>query len=193
MRISRILAALPLLASCALSRGQVSSLAPDLLPEWDRSIQLEDELKSRLPELELAAAEAVASPDPSDDLPAAEALARANEALQKVEAPLAEIERKVLERTGAQVAGPLNALHPALGALAMAAVPLIGRRGRKLYSSALRSASKGQLLVSAADLLKVLAGLHSSPQPQSQPMSESSGGAVVVELKLDSPPDAPQA
>lgn len=190
--LSTVLAAS--LASCAIGRDQVASMRPDLLAEFDANLARENALKAELPFLEQAASDAVLSPDPSDDLPAAEALAEANAELAKVEAPLAEIERQVLERTGATVAGPLGAIHPALSALAMAALPLVGRRGRKLYGSALRSASKGQLLVTAAEVIKALGIMHSGqPQPQPPQSASSSQAAEVVMYSFTAAPQPPPA
>jgi hypothetical protein len=162
MRRSPLLLTLALLfASCQATRPVDES---DLLVEWDHLEQEEQSAQSGVREAELRAQEAVESPDPADDLPAAEQLAQANQALNSVEARFADLERRILERRGLKIAGPLNALYPGIGALVMAAVPLVGKRGRKLYGSALRNTSKGQLMVAAGDILKALGASHSSPQ-----------------------------
>jgi hypothetical protein len=160
--MSRVLLPLVLtiLAACQASRPADE---PDLLGEWDHLEQEEQSAQSDVREAELQAQDALQSPDSADDLPAAERLASANQALNSVEARFADLERRILERRGLKIAGPLNVLYPGIGALVMAAVPLIGKRGRKLYGSALRSTSKGQLLVAAGDILKALGANHSSP------------------------------
>ena len=157
------------LCACAASRDQVALHTPDSLELFDRLIAEERELKDQLPQLELAVEQAVISPSPKDDTPAAEALAVANRRLQEVEAQLEPIERRVNQGQARPVADAAGGIHPALSALVMALVPLAGQRGRKLYWSALRSAARGQLLTSAGEILKAMGARHSSPQPPVQP------------------------
>ena len=169
MRLSALALSVALLCSCAAGRQDVALFAPELLSSYDQLVQREDQLKQELPELEAAAEAAVESPDPSDDLPAAEALALANAELAAIEAQVAPIEERVLRAKAQPVADVASSIHPALGALLMAAVPLAGKRGRKLYGSMLRSAARGKLLVAAGDILKILGAQHSSPQPPPAP------------------------
>jgi len=111
------------------------SAPPDLLPEWDR--------------LELAEQAAQATPDPADD--------------QAVEEQFAELESRISKRQ----AQPFADLLPyGLGALALEVVGAVGsRRKRKLYGSAIKSISSGQLAQAAGDALKAWGVQHSSPQP----------------------------
>ena len=178
MRNLIVLLLTSLLASCLSGREGVQAFAPELLSQWDQSVARENELKSQLPALERSAQDAVASENLDDDAPAAEALASANTELAAVEAVLAPIEERVNREQAQPVADGLGLLHPALGALVMSAVPLLGRRGRKLYWSALRNASRGQLLTSAGDVLKALGAHHSEPEPQPISLSMSSPGGA---------------
>lgn len=98
--------------------------------------------------LERAEAEAAQTPDPADDA--------------EVARRFAELEAKVLQRR----AQPLNLLYPGLASMVTAMVPLLGKRGRKHYKSAVKSVSKGQLLVAAGDVMKALGAQHSSPESE---------------------------
>jgi hypothetical protein len=185
MRILPLLLSVPLLVSCATDRAAVAAYAPDLLPAFDQLSAREAELKLALPGLEDAVEAAVESPDPADDLLAAEALAEANRELQEVEGRLQPIEERVIR----DQAAPLGGLLPyGLGALATELlVAASSRRKRKLYASALRSLSKGQLLTTAGDILKALGHQHSSPPPE--PVTASSSGAwPVTEFTVSFPP-----
>lgn len=161
-------------------RDQVQLHAPELIERFDQLMRESERLAQEIPLLEQAAIDAVASPDPSDDLPAAEALAAANTQLAQVEAELAPIEERVHRGQAKPITDGLGALHPLLGAAAMAAVPLLGSRGRKLFTSALRKGARGQLLTAAGDILKMLgaqhSGLNQPPQPPQPPADEQPKG-----------------
>ncbi len=154
-----------IVACASPSRQEVTLHAPELLARFDELKSQEKTLHEQMPALEAAVEAAVASPSPDDDVPAAEALAAANQELNRVEAELAPIEERVHKGQAEPVAGVLGAIHPALGVLLMAGVPLMGKRGRKLYGSAFRNGARGHLLTAAGDILKALGAQHSSPQP----------------------------
>lgn len=164
MRNTLLALAAALCAACATGREAVQVHAPELLPQFDALISREKALQEQIPVLEQAVEAAVASPDPADDVPAAEALAAANQELQSVEAQIAPIE----ERTIRNQAEPFSPLLPyGLGALAIEAVVAISsKRKRQLYASAFRQLTKGQLLTSAGEILKALGAKHSSPPPE---------------------------
>lgn len=107
----------------------------DLLPQYDALVQQVQKAEE--------------SPDPSDDAPAEDALAA--------------LESRVAQRN----AEPLAGLLPyGLGGLALEAVgALASRRKRRLYGSALKNLSTGQLASAGGDMLKAWGARHSSPQP----------------------------
>lgn len=166
MRIAPLLLAL-LAASCAVDRSAVSAVSHDALPEFDRASADSDRASAEVARLEQAALAAAETPDPTDDQAAAEALAAANLDLQQAEYALAKIEDEVARKQ----ASPLASLLPyGIAPLALeAVVALSSRRKRKLYSSAFRNLSRGQLLTSAGDVLKALGAQHSTPPPDSGP------------------------
>lgn len=101
--------------------------------------------------LEAAHAEAMASGDPA--------------AIAKAEANLDAFEDKILrERAGPFVAG-LAAISPALGwlsPLALAAVPLLGKRGRRNAWKGVKALKKGQIVEAALSVGRTLGALDSS-------------------------------
>lgn len=77
------------------------------------------------------------------------------------EEQLARIEAKVLQDR----ARPAADLIPGgLGALIVAAVPLLGKRGRRHYAGAIKSISRGRIVSAAGDVLKALGAQHSNPE-----------------------------
>lgn len=110
----------------------------DMRPEWDR--------------LEQAEQAAAATPEIGDD--------------QAVEEAWADLEARIAKRQ----AGPFAALLPyGLGAIALELVGVAGsRRKRKLYGSAIKSISSGQVAAAAGEALKAWGVQHSSPQPPVQ-------------------------
>lgn len=163
--------------ACVTDRASVQSQAPDLLGEFDGMERQEKQLQSDVALSEARVRAADLTLDPADDLPAAEALASANRKLQALEDQFASFEQKFNERRVSPFIGPANVLLPGLGgSLLAAAVPLLGRRGRKLYVSAFRNLTKGQLLTSAGDILKAMGAQHSSPDTE----AVANGDAVAV-------------
>jgi len=113
-----------------------ASVPPDMRQEFD--------------DLELAEKVASETPDPSDDA--------------AVEAAWADLESRIAKRQ----ASPFAALLPyGLGGLALELVGALGsKRKRKLYGSAIKNISSGQVAAAAGDALKAWGVQHSSPQPQ---------------------------
>lgn len=112
---------------------------PDLRDEWDQ--------------LERAEQAAQLTPEPEDDA--------------AVEAAWADLEGRISKRQ----AEPWAWLLPAgLAPLALELVGALGsKRKRKLYGSALKQVSKGQLASAAGEALKAWGASHSSPQPPPSP------------------------
>jgi hypothetical protein len=164
MRIPTLIAAALLSCACRASQASVEVYSPALAPAYKAAVEREAELTAELPKLEQAAAEAVATPDSSDDAPAVEQLAKANKELQAIEDALAEIETQNIR----DQASPFAPLLPAgLGVIALEAVTAFAsKRKRKLYSSAFRALTKGQLLTTTGEILKALGAKHSTPQPE---------------------------
>lgn len=156
------------MVACTVSEPEVRREAPDLIQEYTSAQDAEQKAAAQVAVAEQEAQAAAQSSDPSDDLPAAERLAAANRDLQAAEDKLAAIEAEILKRR----ASPFAALLPgSIGGAVMALVPLAGKRGRKLYGSAFRNLSKGQLLTAVGDVLKAMGAQHSSPQPPPAPES----------------------
>lgn len=188
--VAALLAPLALLGgACAVDRA---STPPDLLEQYDALEHQESDAKLDVANQELALQAALETPDPQDDRAAAQNLADANKNLQSVEDRFAAFETKVNERRAA----PLNLLYPGLASLATALIPLVGPRGRKLYASAIRSATRGKLLTTAGEILKAMGAYHSEPRPpQTTVTVKSTGidGAVTGSMQVTetTPPTAP--
>lgn len=165
-----------LAASCALTRGSVEANRPDLLPQYDSMVVEEKGLKAELESARDALEAAAATEDPADDEEAAAAVDRIAGSMESLEGRFAVLEEAVNRRQAEMVGGPLNTLVPGAGTLLLAAVPLLGRRGRKHYANALRSATKGQLLTAVGDVLRAMGARHSSPESASA--AESGSGSA---------------
>jgi len=179
---------LALLPGCAVDRQAVASSTPEALPEYDRQLAEEAAAQAAVSAAEGQVESAAQSPDPSDDLPAAEALAAANRRLAGAEEALAGLE----ERAARRQAEPLAGLLPyGLGALALEAVAaLSSRRKRSLYASAFRSMSKGKLYTAAGDVLRAMGAMHSRPETVATSgyvSSSSAEGATTIVINTTSP------
>lgn len=182
MRIPRRLLPIALLVAatpaCLSGREGVAATQPDKLPDYDALQASETQLQAQVSAAEADAQVAARSPDPSDDAPAAEALADANKNLERVELMLAKFE----EDSARKQAEPIVPLLPyGLGALAVEAIVAVSsRRKRKLYASAFRNLKSGQLLTSAGDVLRAMGAMHSVPPPMPVTVTATSGYFQVV-------------
>jgi len=161
--LSALLLSALAVAACAVSRDDVAVEASDLLEQYDALVADEAKAQESVASAEQQFEAAKNTPDQSDDLPAAEALAKANDGLSILEQRIARLEGEVVKRRASPLA---NLLPYGLGsALLSSILPLLGSRGRKLYASAFRNLSSGRLLIAAGDILKAVGAQHSSPQP----------------------------
>jgi hypothetical protein len=167
MKIPLVALALPLLlalVACSIVRDDVREERPDLLQAFDAAQQAAEQAERDLGAAQALAEEATLTPGDEDDQEAAGLQEEAGRRLSDAEAQLAQVESKVIEGR----AQPLNGLLPyGLGAVAVELLKVAGsRRVRRHYGSAVRSISRGQILVAAGDLLKGLGARHSSPESE---------------------------
>lgn len=166
------IAVLVLVPSCAFTGANVPS---DVAEAWDALDAAEKETRNALAGAEEAAEAAALTPGAEDDAPAQVRLQAAQAASDRVATEFARLETDILRRrlgpvvgAVASVTGPWGAL---LGPLVMAGLPLVGKRGRKLYVSAARNlnplmvsadGTRGMALVAGVtDIFRALGVLHS--------------------------------